>query len=67
MEVGNFDTMVQILKMLGYSTTTSYEKYTTHIKFKDSGAELEIQKYPFATFLEIEGEKEEIIKQRFNL
>lgn len=61
-EVGNFDVMTDILKMMGYSPTTSYEKYTTHLKFKNSDAELEIQKYPFATFLEIEGEKEEIEK-----
>jgi predicted adenylyl cyclase CyaB len=58
--VGNFDVMKNILKMMEYYPTTSYEKYTTHLKFKDSNTELEIQKYPFATFLEIEGEKEEI-------
>lgn len=61
-EVGNFEVMKNILKMMEYSPTTSYEKYTTHLKFKDYDAELEIQKYPFATFLEIEGEKEEIEK-----
>lgn len=61
-EVGNFEVMTHILRMMGYSPTTSYEKYTTHLKFKNLDSELEIQKYPFATFLEIEGEKEEIEK-----
>lgn len=61
-EVGNFDIMENILKTMEYLPTTSYEKYTTHLKFKDSDAEIEIQKYPFTTFLEIEGEKEEIEK-----
>jgi len=61
-EVGDFEVMTNILKMMGYSPTTSYEKYITHLKFKDSYAEIEIQKYPFVTFLEIEGKKEEIEK-----
>ncbi len=60
--VGDIEVTTHILRMMGYSPTTSYEKYITHIKFKNSDAELEIQKYPFATFLEIEGEKEEIEK-----
>jgi predicted adenylyl cyclase CyaB len=60
--VGDIEVTTHILRMMGYSPTTSYAKYTTHLKFKNSGAELEIQKYPFATFLEIEGEKEEIEK-----
>ncbi len=60
--VGDTKVITHILRMMGYLPTTSYEKYITHLKFKNSDAELEIQKYPFATFLEIEGGKEEIEK-----
>ena len=61
-EVGNFAIIENILKMMEFLPTTSYEKYTTHLKFKDSEAEIDLQKYPFATFLEIEGEEKEIEK-----
>jgi len=62
-EVGNFEVMSNILRMMGYAPATSYEKYTTPIKLKDKPEiHIEIQKYPFETFLEIEGNKEEIEK-----
>ena len=62
-EVGNFEAMANILRMMGYAPSTSYEKYTTPIKLKDkSEIHIEIQKYPFETFLEIEGDKEETEK-----
>src|SRR3989338_8143446 len=62
-EVGNFEVMSNILRMMGYAPSTSYEKYTTTIKLKDKPEiHIEIQKYPFETFLEIEGDKEEIEK-----
>lgn len=62
-EVGNFEVMSNILRMMGYAPATSYEKHTTPFKLKECpNVFLEIQKYPFETFLEIEGEKEEIEK-----
>ena len=62
-EVGNFEVMSNILRMMGYAPSTSYEKYTTAFKLKSqSDIHIEIQKYPFETFLEIEGDKEEIEK-----
>jgi len=62
-EVGDFEVMSNILRMMGYAPSTSYEKYTTAFKLKSqSDMHIEIQKYPFETFLEIEGEKEEIEK-----
>ena len=62
-EVGNFEVMSNILRTMGYAPTTSYEKYTTFFKLKGQPEiHIEIQKYPFETFLEIEGNKEEIEK-----
>jgi len=62
-EVGDFEVMSNILRMMGYAPSTSYEKYTTAFKLKSqSDIHIEIQKYPFETFLEIEGGKEEIEK-----
>jgi len=62
-EVGNFEVMSNILRMMGYAPSTSYEKYTTLFKLKNKpDIHIEIQKYPFETFLEIEGDKEEIEK-----
>lgn len=62
-EVGNFEVISNILRMMGYAPSTSYEKYTTFLKLKDQPEiHIEIQKYPFETFLEIEGSKEEIEK-----
>ena len=55
--------MSNILRTMGYAPTTSYEKYTTFFKLKGQPEiHIEIQKYPFETFLEIEGSKEEIEK-----
>lgn len=60
-EIGNFEVMSNILRMMGYAPATSYEKYTTPFKLKKyPNVFFEIQKYPFETFLEIEGSKEEI-------
>lgn len=62
-EVGNFEVMFNILRMMGYAPSTSYEKYTIPFKLKNNpDVYMEIQKYPFETFLEIEGSKEEIEK-----
>ena len=62
-EVGNFEVMSNILRMMGYAPSTSYEKYTALLKLKNKpDIHIEIQKYPFEIFLEIEGGKEEIEK-----
>ena len=62
-EVGDFEVMSNILRMMGYAPSTSYEKYTALLKLKNKpDIHIEIQKYPFETFLEIEGGKEEIEK-----
>jgi adenylate cyclase class IV len=58
-EVGNVESMVNILRMMGYAPTTSYEKYVA-IGDIDGLTTIEIQRYPFAMFVEIEGEKDEI-------
>lgn len=60
-EVGNFEIMTNILRMMGYAPSTSYEKYTTPLKLKNyDDIYIETQKYPFENFLEIEGNKEKI-------
>ncbi|MCK6462524.1 MAG: class IV adenylate cyclase [Candidatus Pacebacteria bacterium] len=62
-EVGNFEVMTHILRMMGYSPSTSYEKYTLPLRMKNyNDIHIEIQKYPFENFLEIEGDKEKIEK-----
>lgn len=60
-EIGNFEVMSNILRMMGYAPSSSYEKYTNSLALKDQAEiHVEIQKYPFGNFLEIEGEKKEI-------
>ena len=50
-EVGNFEVMSNILRMMSYAPATSYKKYTTPFKFKNNpDVYIEIQKYPFETF-----------------
>lgn len=62
-EIGNFEVMSNILRMMGYAPSTSYEKYTIPLKLNyQPDIHIEIQKYPFEIFLEIEGKKEEIEK-----
>ncbi len=62
-EVGSFEVMSNILRMMGYAPSTSYEKYTIPVKINNKPEiHIEIQKYPFETFLEIEGGKEDIEK-----
>ncbi len=45
---------------MGFHRTTSYEKYRT--SFNYNGVKIEVDEYPFATFVEIEG-KEDIVKK----
>jgi len=53
--VGNFDLMHKILGTMEFTPSSSYEKYRTTAR-KDE-AELTIDEYPYATFVEIEGEE----------
>ncbi|MGI5826711.1 MAG: class IV adenylate cyclase [Patescibacteria group bacterium] len=59
----------KLLLAMGFHPTTSYEKYRT--TFKHSEVKVEIDEYPFATFVEIEGEENRIkdvaIELGFNL
>ena len=50
----------EILKAMGFHQTTSYEKYRT--SFDYNGSKIEIDEYPFATFVEIEGGENDIKK-----
>jgi adenylate cyclase class 2 len=45
---------------MGFSQTTSYEKYRTSFDYME--VEIDIDEYPFVTFVEIEGE-EELVKK----
>lgn len=49
-----------LLKAMGFNETTSYEKYRTSFDYK--GVKLEVDEYPFANFLEVEGEEEDVKK-----
>ena len=59
--VGNYSKMLQILHSIGFERVSSYEKFR-HSFITDNGTKLEIDIYPYATFLEIEGRKKEIIE-----
>ena len=53
--VGDFNLMQNILNTMLFSETSSYEKYRTKIHLDDTI--LTIDEYPFAVFVEIEGEE----------
>jgi adenylate cyclase class 2 len=55
----------ELLKAMGFKETTSYEKYRTSFEYK--GSKIEIDEYPFANFIEIEGEEENIKKIALDL
>lgn len=57
--VSDFDTTEKILGAMEFTSTTSYERYRTTLTNK---VKVTIDEYPFATFLEIEGEEDEIKK-----
>lgn len=50
----------RILKEMGFKPVSSYEKYRTTLRREEVKAD--IDEYPFATYLEIEGSEEEIKK-----
>jgi len=54
----NPDAIEKILEMMEFNPTTSYERYRTALK-KDH-IKVTVDEYPFANFIEIEGEEKEI-------
>jgi adenylate cyclase class 2 len=56
--VDSWDIGVNIIQAMGFYETTSYEKYRTSFPYKD--VKVEIDEYPFATFVEIEGDEDAI-------
>jgi len=59
-KIDNWQVGEKLLKAMGFSETTSYEKYRT--SFDYLGSKVEIDEYPFSTFVEIEGD-ENIVKK----
>ena len=57
-EVGDFETMSEILKKLGYHPYMIYEKYRTTYALDDT--EIVLDELPYGNFVEIEGETEPI-------
>jgi adenylate cyclase class 2 len=49
----------ELLKVMGFKETTSYEKYRTTLFYE--GVKIDVDEYPFSTFVEIEG-AEEVVK-----
>jgi len=57
-EVEDWEALIAILKEMGFEPTTSYERYRT--TYNIGGCKVTLDEYPFATFLEIEGESQKI-------
>jgi adenylate cyclase class 2 len=58
-EVADFEVMDRILRLLGYVHDMVYEKYrTTYVL---DGCEIVLDELPFGSFVEIEGQKAEIL------
>lgn len=51
--INDWESGKKLLEAMGFQQTTSYEKYRT--TFDYNGLNIEIDEYPFATFIEIEG------------
>lgn len=58
--IESYDNMLEILKAIGFCRKSSYEKFRH--SFSHEKELIEIDVYPFATFVEIEGRKKEIVK-----
>jgi adenylate cyclase, class 2 len=58
--VSNFETLEKIINEMGYFSVSSYERYRT--TYKLDNAKITIDEYPFANFLEIEGEDAKILE-----
>lgn len=66
-EVSDFKMMDEILTLLGYMHSMSYEKYRT--TYQMDGCEVVLDELPFGKFIEIEGKHNEILvlMNRLNL
>lgn len=58
--VSDFDMTEKILEMMEFAPTTSYERYRTVLVSADGAVKITIDEYPFSSFIEIEGGKENI-------
>jgi adenylate cyclase class 2 len=58
--VSDFTTAEKILEMMEFKPMTSYERYRTTLE--RNHIEVTIDEYPFASFIEIEGEEKEIME-----
>ncbi len=59
--VSDFELTEKILKEMGFYPTTSYERYRT-LLIDNNKTKVTIDEYPFAVFIEIEGEENKIIE-----
>lgn len=63
--ISKLDTMQDILNAMGFNETTSYERYRT--TYTKDNLKLTIDEYPFANFLEIEGNRNSILVHAVSL
>jgi adenylate cyclase class 2 len=56
--VSDFDNLTKIISEMGFASTTSYERYRTEF-FKEK-IKITLDRYPFANFIEIEGNEDDI-------
>lgn len=59
--VSDYRILVDILQAMDYYETTSYERYRT--EFRKGGVKATIDEYPFATYLEVEGDEQDITEE----
>ena len=59
-KVGNFKIIEKILKKMEFFGVSSYERYRTTIK--DGKVKVTLDEFPFANFIEIEGNKKNILE-----
>jgi len=58
-KVQDYEQLINIITEMGFTKTTSYERYRTLLT-NSNKIKVTIDEYPFATFLEIEGDEEKI-------
>ena len=59
-EVSNFEITQKILEMMEFQPNYAYERFRT--KYFNGKVEIVLDEFPFANFMEIEGEEVEILK-----
>lgn len=66
-KTSSFEETEKILEMLEFTKTTSYERFRT--KLKKGSVEVDVDEFPFACFIEIEGSEEDIknLAKKLNL